>query len=201
MTRSLVVAAGLLLLASCARKPTGLPAGQLKQSVIDAKNAPPCDSVIPMEWPSTWPVPTGAKAGQEFKVLFFPKGGRQVDRWIGAPLGEALFDSGAPGASSCRRLPGEVQNLGSQIFSEEVAQLGMDAFEQRSDELYAALSVASPLYAAKKPLSSVEAERVKACGSLLTQMVQPLLVKYYYEANPDFWEWLRSSGAPSLPKP
>ncbi|MDD5628621.1 MAG: hypothetical protein PHU21_06125, partial [Elusimicrobia bacterium] len=187
--------------AACSPKPTALPEGQLEQSVASVPNSPPCDSVIPMEWPATWPIPTGAKAGREFKLLFYPKSGRQGDRWLGAPLAEAVFEAGAPGASSCRRLAGAVKKIAEQIWSPEVAALKMDAFEAESQKLYASLSETAPLYAAKKPLSQDQSQRVQACASLLTRMVQPGLAAYYYRMNPDFWEWLRSSGASSLPKP
>jgi hypothetical protein len=32
-------------------------------------------------------------------------------------------------------------------------------------------------------------------------LVVPAMLPYYYRQSPDFWEWLRTEGGQSIPKP
>ena len=203
MRRALLPAAILLLvLCACSRRKPGQLSLKLREAVRAAKDIPPCASIIPVEWPATWPVPTGGKLGREFKVLFYPMALREGGREIDAPLGEALLDAdAAAGAASCRRLPGEAERLSEQRWPAALSGVGMDEFESRADRLDSWTEDVAALYAAKKPLSVEQAAKVKAYGRAFREMAEPALLEYYYRMNPDFWDWLKAAGAATVPKP
>jgi hypothetical protein len=117
-------------------------------------------------------------------------------------LGEAVVDADAAGgATSCRRLEGKVELLSRERWPAALSGIGMDKFEALADGLDSQTENVAALYAAGQPLSGVQAAQAQVYGQTFRKMAEPALAAYYYRLNPDFWEWLRRQGAPSLPKP
>lgn len=179
------LAALFLLAAACGAPKEPPQAGALQKTVRAAATLPPCDAVIPMEWPASWPVPTGGKAGREFKVFFYPKAPTAIEKfWIGAPLGEATLEVGGA-VAACRRLPGKPQAIASRRWPEASAGLGIDAFEAKAARLYALTELVAARYAAKGGASPEAGEY----GRLFLELAEPDLLSHYKALNPDFWAW------------
>ena len=172
---------------------------RLQQALQGLSAQDPCDKLIPLEWPASWPVPTGKGGGREFKVFFYPIGGGRGEFKLSAPLGEAVFDADSGKPSQCRRLPGALTVLSQERWGAKAEAMSMKEFEARSVDLYAASEEMGKLYGAKAPLSAAQREKAEAYGRLFQDLVEPALRPYYQALNPDFWKWLAENGAPALP--
>jgi hypothetical protein len=162
---------------------------------------PPCDAIIPMEWPPSLPVPTGAGAGREFKVFFYPLGRPGAPDFVLAPRGESVFNSETGHVSSCRRLEGQPQGLSDKRWPAGIGKLTIDEFILKQDRLYAASQEVAGLYAAKGVTTNETRAILRTYGGQFLEMAEPALRSYYYRLNPDFWQWLKDAGAPTLEKP
>ncbi|MFH1726748.1 MAG: hypothetical protein ABII00_19235 [Elusimicrobiota bacterium] len=173
---------------------------RLKQAVQTAKTLPPCDTTIPMEWPTTWPVPTGKKGGSEFKVLFYPLTGTPAaSPTVYAPMAEAVIDAETGEPSSCERWPVAGETLSKRRWPEGIQGLSMDEFDKRAARLYDATEKAAELYAAGGTPAGAGLDLMKRYLALFESLAEPDLLPYYYRMNPDFWEWIRGVLGKSIP--
>ena len=200
MNRRIALLAALLIAPGC-RKAAEVPSmpSRLQQALQGLSAQDPCDRLIPLEWPTSWPVPTGKGGGREFKVFFYPLGGPRNEIKVSAPLGEAVFDADSGKPSQCRRLPGALTVLSQTRWGAKVEAMSMKELEARSTDLYAASEEMGKLYAAKAALSAAQRKKAEAYGRLFQDLVEPALRPYYQALNPDFWKWLAENGAPVLP--
>jgi hypothetical protein len=173
---------------------------KLKLALQSASATAPCDTVIPRQWPHSLPVPTGAAGGAEFKIFFYPLGRPHTPDFVNAPLGEAVLRSDGS-ISSCQRLPGEKKGLSSVRWPAATDKLSVDELVAELDRLYAATEEVAVLYAAKAPLTEAAKKTLQDFSRRFPDVAEPVLLSYYYQLNPDFWEWLSKSGAPALAKP
>jgi len=172
---------------------------RLQQAMQGLSAQAPCDKLIPLEWPVSWPVPTGSAGGREFKVFFYPLSGLPDNADVAAPLGEAVFDADSGKPSQCRRLPGALSVLSRTRWGPKAEALSMKEFEARSADFYAATEEMGKLYAARAALSPAQRRKAEAYAGLFQDMAEPALLPYYQALNPDFWKWLADNGAPALP--
>lgn len=180
----------LALLAACGSPPEP-PPGALQKSVRTASSVAPCDALIPMEWPASWPVPTGGKAGKEFKLFFYPMAaGAREKPWIGAPLGEATLEAGGA-VTACRRLEGKPHPISSRRWPEAAEALGVAGFEKKRARLYELSEAVAVQYAAQGGASPEAREYAR----LFQELAEPDLAPYYKALNPVFWAWLAKAGA------
>lgn len=191
-----VLSAGLLL-AAC--RGGSAPPSRLELAVQASSSQPPCDTVIPMEWPASLPVPSAGGAG-EYRVFFYPLGEPESLGFVNAPLGEAVIKPETGGAASCRRLEGELRGLGSRRWPEAVDEMEPDELERRLGGLYASTEKAARLYAAKAPLKPEDRKVLGDYSRRFLELAEPPLRPYYYRLNPDFWDWLGAQGLPTLPR-
>lgn len=200
MRKALLLAA-LALIAGCSKPkaPAAKLSDKLKNALVELPRTPPCDAVIPMEWPSSVPVPTGRAAG-EFKIFFYPLMGDPARLKLYAPAGEAVLDLASGKASSCVKLAGPLKELSGARLTPALEKMSQAEIDRASDELSAAGERVAVLYAAKRAPTPEEAEDLKDYGRRFMELAEPALLPYYYKLDPDFWEWLRKAGAPSVPK-
>ncbi|MBI5625105.1 MAG: hypothetical protein HY924_15115 [Elusimicrobia bacterium] len=199
--RRLVIAllAGLALLplAACRRKAEP-PKSALGATMRSLHATPPCDAAIPMEWPASWPVPTGDEDGRQFRVFFYPllrgPGGQPQ---VFAPLGEALFNGESGAITSCVRGPGPPAFVAARRWPESTDLLSIAEFETMAARLMASTEEVSRLFAARRPLSDGETRRVREFRDLFDALAEPVFLGAYRELNPDFWYWVtRVAGPP-----
>ncbi|MFH2202734.1 MAG: hypothetical protein ABIJ96_06445 [Elusimicrobiota bacterium] len=162
---------------------------------------PPCSAVIPMEWSPSWPVPTGEAGGAQFKLFYYPIRRVKKSIQLHKPLGEAMFETAGGSISYCRRIPGELHELPGTSIEDKAKRHSTKKFHALLDRLYLYSEKVSVIYAAKEPPSYRQKKVMREYGELFLEFSEPPMRPYYYQLNPDFWEWLRASGAPSLPKP
>lgn len=191
--KRLLAALSLLGLAACQRAADPNKPVKLEEDLRLAKTSKACEAIIPMEAPPSWPVPTGQP--QEFKIFFIPWLGSPDKFELKSPLGEAVLSKGA--VSSCALLPGTPKVLGNRRWPEGLAQLGSDAFAAKARRFYAATEEVGALYSAKQPLSSPQAQTVKAYGRAFLEMAEPDLLPFYRALDPQFWQWVKSAGGPT----
>ena len=200
MRRCLPAVCALAVMAPMACR-EGTPRPTRLQAVVQkAKFTAPCDRAIPMEWFQSQPVPTGGAGGREFKIFFYPSGKFGSPDFVNAPLGEAVLNSGGE-ILSCIRLPGEETGLSAVRWPAALGQLSVDDLEKRLDELYAATEQVSVLYSSRAPITEAARATLQRYSQKFRALAEPALLGYYYGLNPDFWEWLNKSGAPTLAKP
>jgi hypothetical protein len=201
MMKNLSAASCLLfILAPCAcRKPAPTPA-KLKTALQTVSAIPPCDKLIPGEWPHSLPIPTGAPGGTEFKIFFYPLGKPGTPEFVDAPLGEAVLRSDGS-VFICNRLPGEKKGLASARWPRSADDLTFEDFLASQDRLYATTEKVAVLYSAKVPLTQEDKNTLQEYGRQFSSLAEPALLPYYYRLNPDFWDWLAKSGVPALSKP
>ena len=193
-----VVAAGL---AAC--KPFGPPApGALQKSFERLPRAPACAAQLPMEWVSTWPVPTGAEEGRQFVALFYSldrslEGADGLPRIrVTVPRGQAVFNSqGAVASCEIRRslaaaLPGE-------RYPPAAMRLEEDQFDEAVAKFMRLTETMAGYYARRA--SKPDAYVIAAYWTHFEQFAEPALWPYYYKANPEYWEWLREINGKSIP--
>ena len=132
--RKILAAAAVFGLMACACGKRMTPNTKLKAAVQSAHFKAPCDALIPMEWPSSLPVPAGSAGVQEFKVFFYPLGRPGTPGFVGAPLGEAVLRLDGS-VASCQRLPGAGQGLSAKRWPEAAAALGVDGLGRSLDQL------------------------------------------------------------------
>ena len=193
----IILLAGSGLWACRKAKPLSNP---LKNSVQAVASRAPCDSIIPMEWAHSFPVPTGRAQGREFRVFFYPLGQPGTPGFVKSPMGEAtLIMDGA--ISSCSRFPGEPKGLAAQRWPAALSKIGMGEFSRKLDGFYGAAEKAAALYAAKPPASDETRKIIQEYRRWFNELAEPALLPYYYQLNPDFWEWLDASAAPTAAKP
>ncbi len=131
-------------------------------------------------------MPTGGKAGREFKLFFYPMPVTTREKpWIGAPLGEATFEAGGA-VTACRRQEGEPRALSSRRWPEAVSGLGVEEFEKRRARLYALTGTVAARYAAK----AAPGPEAREYARLFQELSEPDLGPYYKALNADFWAWL-----------
>ncbi|MFH1726745.1 MAG: hypothetical protein ABII00_19220 [Elusimicrobiota bacterium] len=174
--------------------------GRLERAVQAAQTLPPCDTVIPMELPATWPVPTGQKGGSEFKVLFYPFTGTPVaSPTVYAPVGEAILDLETGKPSACERWPGHGNILSKRRWPEGIQGLSVDEFDKLAARLYDATEQVAALYVTEYKPTGTGLDLMKRYLALFESLAEPDLLPYYYRMNPDFWEWLRGVLGKSIP--
>lgn len=203
MSKLLLAVALLALQTSCSRKTeveTAPPPG-LKRVVETLYAKQPCAAVIPEHWSPSWPVPTGAKRGGEFKLLYYPVARKGRGLELSAPLGEAVFASADGSVTSCERLPGADRRLPGRHISEKASRYSPDELRRRSDRLYALSEAAAELFSRGGPPAPEDKSVLREYGLLFLDLAEPPLLPYYYSLQPEFWDWLRASGAPSLTSP
>lgn len=201
MRKAALAVGALLALAPCACRDKGAPmSAGFKQALQSVASTAPCDTAIPQEWFQSLPVPTGQAGGQEFKVLFYPRGAPDTPDFVSAPLGEAVFRSDGA-VASCRRLPGATKGLSSRRWPKATDSLSAAQLEAALDRLYAATEQAAALYAAQAPADGPAKRVLEDYSRQFQALAEPALLPFYYQANPDFWQWLEKSGAPAFAKP
>ncbi|MGA3174404.1 MAG: hypothetical protein ABSE25_08290 [Syntrophorhabdales bacterium] len=156
---------------------------------------------IPMEWPASWPVPTGGKKGAEFKIFFYPIPGRKVpdaEFRIYAPQAEATLDIRDGSVTRHGRYGGPKKEISSKRWPDELSNISMEEFEKLEDRLYKATEEVAVIYAAGRRPTPAEGRRIQTYGKLFLKMCEPALRPYYYALNPDFFDWLGKCGAPTI---
>ena len=192
----------MLAIGACRKAPEApVTQSKLQQAMQGLNEQEPCDRLIPMEWPSSWPVPTGAKVGREFKVFFYPLGKSSGHVHATVPLGEATFDADTGKPSACQRLPGDLRELPGERWGQTVAAITMQEFQRRTAVLYTVTEEVSGLYAARPPLDDKQRQKLADYRKLFLDLAEPVLLEYYRALNPDFWKWLADNGAAALPAP
>ncbi len=193
---SWLIAAGLAL-GGCAKTIIGPVSVKLKRSVELVKTLPLCAATIPNRWASSWPVPTGGKQGNEFKVLFFTVDQDGTGIRLNTPMGEAVLDAETREATACSARKGEHKALSSRRFGAKASAFGLDEFDSQADLLFDRIEKAGALYAARGHDQTLLEDFV----SRFNVLAEPDLLPYSYRINPEFWEWVRSETGRSIPKP
>ena len=156
---------------------------------------------VPMEWPHSWPIPTGNKRGTEFKVFFYPIPGRKVpaaEFRIYTPQAEATLDITDGSVTHRAKYGGPKKEISSKRWPDELSGISIDEFEKLQTRLYEATEEVALIYAAKGEPTEAERQKMRAYGELFSKMAEPALRPYYYEMSRDFWDWLKKYGAPSI---
>jgi len=186
-----------MLVTACQDSTYHLPKpGRLEQAIGRVRFA--CD--IPMEWPPSWPVPTGREKGREFSIMFYPfvPGEGHGNHTLYNPLETAIFNTTIGSVPNCVLLKKKLKALSSKRWPEGVSRLSVKEFLVLQGRLYDATEEAAVLYANKRELTPEAKKRIQDYGILFDTMAEPALRSYYYEMNPDFWEWMKAAGSVSL---
>ncbi|MDQ6959501.1 MAG: hypothetical protein Q9M27_00605 [Mariprofundaceae bacterium] len=186
-------------LSSCSKGTNRVPGANLNGIVQTLYSKQPCAAVIPESWVASWPLPTGAKSGKEFKLLYYPVTRQGHDIKLSAPLGEAVFTTKGGSPSSCRRLPGEPKELAGNSLSIAASHFSVEELEAHSARLYALSEKTAAIFAAGNPPAKEQRPMLREYGQLFLELAEPPLLPYYYRLQPEFWGWLKAAGAPSLP--
>lgn len=197
----------LLFAAGCARKesrPEPAFSGRFEQSISLIRAVPPCDSVIGMSWGQTYPVPVEGNGRTRVQVLFYPidgKGGQANQ--VYSPVAEAVIDVDNGTALICREIPGNSKKVGDIPAPDPNRGDVAGPFKKIQQELFRRTEAVIPAYYARKTRDATAADKASATAFLegfeaVVKMERGLL-PYYYQANPDFWEWLRKTAGRSIP--
>lgn len=194
----LLAISSITILIGCQKRLEPIAPGTLRQLVDAIKTLPPCNTRIPMEWPVSWPIPLSNERGYEFKVFFFPLGRTSSGVQLKEPLGEATLNIKSAKVMTCESRTDHPKILSSRRWPASVSNLSMDQFDSNADALFNATQEAALVYAAKDHLTSENRSAIKKFNSLFKSMAEPDLLNYYYQLNPDFWNWLRTESGDSI---
>ena len=198
MAREILLTAALLALSSC--KPAEPSRGGSMQKAFEAlPHSPLCSQNLPMDWTSTWPVPT-AKPG-EYEVLFYaldrgaqdPSGLPRVR--VTEPRGRAVFTEDSR-VSVCTSTPVDLKPIEGERYAGAAMALDEEGFDAASAKLLQLTQAAASWYSkGKRP----DKRTLAAYWAQFQFLAEPALLGAYYGINPSFWEWLRRENGQSLP--
>ncbi|MFA6319132.1 MAG: hypothetical protein WC943_17100 [Elusimicrobiota bacterium] len=181
---------------ACRRKQAP-PESALRTAMRSLHSTPPCDTQIPLEWPASWPVPTGGKDGREFRVFFYPlfrgPGGQPE---VFAPLGSAVFNGESGAVEACGRGRDAPTFVAARRWPESTDSLTLEEFELLAAKLLVSTEDVSRLFANQRTPSADEARRIKEYWALFNKLAEPSLRSYYEELNPFFFHWISGHAAP-----
>lgn len=197
MKKLLFLAVLSAALTSCAGRKEEAASPRLKRIVETLYSKPPCAAVIPEHWSPSWPVPAVSPGGSGFKLLFYPVVREGPELRLSAPLGQAVF-TGDGRVSSCTRAPGPEARLSGPLSSKQAAGYSPEQMKERSDRLYALSEEVGMLFSAQSPPGPGQAPLLREYGGLFRELAEPPLLPHYYRLQPEFWDWLKAAGAPSL---
>lgn len=210
MRNSISVFTALVLLSGCLGQTPGKEpdlsfSGPFEKVVSLVRALPPCDTVIGMSWGQTFPVPVDDGQGTRVRVYFYPitgKGGQANQ--IYNPVAEAVVEIEKGAAVVCGDVsftPKKVGDIPAPDPNRKPEALF--SLVKKQQELYRRTEAVIPAYYARKTREASPADKALASAFLesFEGVVKPErgLLPYYYQANPDFWEWIRKAAGRSIP--
>ncbi len=178
------------------------PATSLHQAAGSAWFRSPCDKVVGGSWPYAFPIPSNAPGGRKFKLFFYMiEGNPGSQPKVYSPGAEAELDADTGIPTYCSPWPTPAVYLPGRRWPEATKGMGVWKLEKAHAKLFDRTEMVGEIYAAKRPSNSKDAAAAKDFLDLFEKCAEPLLLPYYYDLNPDFWEWLRTAAGRSIPKP
>ena len=186
-----LAAAALLAAAAACSRPAPAPRKTALQGIVEGIAAePPCDRQIPLEWSSSWPVPSLQDGRLVYRVFFFGRDGRPPRFVFHDAEGDAAFTPDGRVLSCARRAkPGAPLPYDGRFAGES-----LDEIDARAARLYAAVEDAAALYAAGRPLDAAQKARVAAFSRDFAGLADPAQAASYRALSPGFWSWVEANG-------
>lgn len=188
--------------ATAACKPGAVPApGALQKSFERVPRSPACAVNLPMEWVSSWPIPTGEEGGRRFVALFYSldrkvQGDDGLPRVrVTVPRGKAAFNTEGK-VFSCEVKPAEARALRGERYPAAAMRLEEEDFDKAVAKFLRLTETVSDYYARNSP--KPDSAALDDYWKSFELLAEPALRRYYYEANPAFWEWLRAKTGKGL---
>ncbi len=172
-----------------------LQANDLYRRADAVRESPSCSKVLPTESGRTLPVPERAGG---YAVLFYPVSVSPDRSDVSTPRYRAVF---APAATPAGDRCEPFNNGASRMLGPAVPPgVSNEDYYRAEARVFESLPRVSALYGAGA-VAPADRPTLTKFFDAFTTIAEPGLAAYYYRLNPDFWEWLRTSGSHSLPKP
>jgi len=167
--------------------------------VKNARYSPTCEKMVPMGGIAGYPIPLKIANGERIYQAFFfglnpsyPGAltpGQEPQLVPPAIVAELHLD----GTALCSRLitSPEIKPLADYgpRFSSEANKLSTGAFDSHKNDLYLAIERVAKFYFADDNGQNAK-DSANNFFDQFTYLFEPGLKQFYYELNPDFWQWL-----------
>lgn len=170
----------------------------LETTVKNARYSAGCEKIVPMQDIAGYPIPIKTAKGEEIYQLFYfslypsyPAQAPGQEPQLLAPGIIAELHNDGSVVCAPMTISGETaqKNYGPR-YTAEAGKLSIGTLDSKRSDLFFATEKAAKMYFAGKD----GGEAREAAGDFFDQftyLYEPGFQQFYYELNPDFWQWIK----------